>query len=302
LFKRAIDEDAAVKTFGDKLAEFARENADDPMFKMGRQWYEEFTPQLKKEFGSDAELFAELLAATSPKTSVATNFGYAVDAIESFRRGRFTKIMSKFHQGLDMMANDTWKAWYNRELNAGNIPDPPEKPTPASFMEAWINKHNLKPRQTNGALYGTHSLPVLQVFARQWLTKSRGPKTLNFVENLLGTSDEATIDIWADRTMRRIGYAGEKRWRILSKNAAPVSDKDFEFSQKAFRHAAQQLDMKPSSLQAALWFSEKGLWDRNGWVRLDLGDFREQMKRLPSLRENIENRLTVEPRNARLNL
>lgn len=302
LFKRAIDEDAAVKIFGDKLAEFSRENADNPLFKMGRQWYEEFTPQLKKEFGADVELFAELLAATSPQTTVAANFGYAVDAIESFRRGRFTKIMSKFNQGLDMMANDTWKAWYNRELKAGNIPDPPVKPTPASFMEAWINKHNLKPRQTNGALYGTHSLPVLQVFARQWLTKSRGPKTLNFVENLLGTSDEATIDLWADRTMRRIGYEGTPRWRVLPRNAAPVSDKDFAFSQKAFRHAAQQLGMKPSSLQAALWFAEKGLWDKNGWSKLDLGDFREQMKRLPALREGIEKRLTVEPKNAKLNL
>lgn len=300
LFKRAIDEDAAVRIFGDKLAEFARENADDPLFKMGRKWYEEFTPQLKKEFGSDAELFAELLAATSPQTSVASNFGYAVDAVESFRRGRFTKLMSKFHQGLDMIANDTWKAWYNRELKAGNIPNPPAKPTPASFMEAWINKHNLKPRQTNGSLYGTHSLPVLQVFARQWLTKSRGLKTLNFVENLLGTSDEATIDLWADRTMRRIGYEGEQRWRILPRNASPVSDKDFAFSQKAFRHAATQLGMKPSSLQAALWFSEKKLWDDRGWSKLDLGDFREQMKRLPELRAGIEERLNPKQANLKI--
>jgi hypothetical protein len=141
---------------------------------------------------------------------------------------------------------------------------------------------------------------VLQVFARRWLDLNKGPKTRNFVENLLGDSHEATIDLWADRTMRRIGYSDSKdRWRILPQNKSAVSDEDFAFAQKAFRNAAEQLGMKPDALQGALWFAEKQLWADNGWSSLDLGDFRKEMQKLPLLRAGIQHRLaTTEARAA----
>jgi hypothetical protein len=298
LFKRAGNEEAAVKAFADGLVKFARENRNDPVFKAGVEWYDEFTPMLKKEFGEHADLFAELLAATSPQTGVETNFAYAVDAIESLKAGRFNKIIPKFNEGLEKIATGAWEKWYNKELP--NIPEPPKNPTPAAFLEHWIFKHDLKPRQSNGKLYGIHSLPVLQVLARKWLTEARGPKTLNFVENLLGKGEEATIDLWSDRTMRRIGYAGQERWRILPKNIGPVSDKDFAFAQKAYRAAAERLGMKPSSLQAALWFAEKKLWAENGWSPLDLGDFRQEMKKLPMMRQGFQSRLTAEKKSAKV--
>jgi len=282
MYKQAGSEEAAVKAFGDKLAEFARSKKNDPVVKAGAEWYDKFTPMLQKEFGKDAQLFAELLAATSPNTGIESNFKFALDALDSFKSGRFEKVIAKFNQGLEMIAEDRWKPWYNKELK--NIPNPPQKPTAATFLEHWIAKHDLKPRQTNGKLYGIHSLPVLQVFARRWLTDARGPKTLNFIENLMGQSHEATIDIWADRTMRRIGYEGQERWRVLPKNVTPVSDKDFTFSQKAFRHAAEQLGIKPIALQGMLWFAEKQLWADNGWTELDLGDFQKEMKKIPVLR------------------
>lgn len=298
LYKKSGNEEAAVKAFADGLVKFARSQKNDPIFKAGVSWYDEFTPMLKKEFGENADLFAELLAATSPQTSVETNFAYAVDAIESLKAGRFKKIIPKFNEGLEMIADGSWEAWYNKELP--NIPEPPKNPTPAAFLEHWIFKHDLKPRQTNGKLYGIHSLPVLQVFARKWLTDARGPKTLNFVENLLGKGEEATIDLWADRTMRRIGYEGQERWRILPKNIGAVTDKDFAFSQKAFRAAAERLGMKPSALQAALWFAEKKLWAENGWSPLDLGDFRAEMKKLPMMRQGFKSRLTTEKKSAKV--
>lgn len=295
LFKRSGSEEEAVKAFGNKLAEFARSKQNDPVAKAGAAWYEKFTPMLEKEFGKDAQLFAELLAATSPQTKLETNFGFALDAIDSFRKGRFKKQMDKFNQGLEMIAEDRWLPWYNKELK--NIPNPPKKPSAAAFLEHWIHKHDLKPRQTNGKLYGTHSLPVLQVFARKWLTEARGLKTLNFVENLIGKGDEATIDLWADRTMRRIGYEGEERWRILPKNIVGVSDKDFKFSQKAFRNAADQLGMKPSALQGMLWFAEKQIWADNKWSELDLGDYGKEMEKIPAIRKK---RLTPEPEKGKL--
>jgi ribosomal protein S18 acetylase RimI-like enzyme len=290
LYKQAGSESKAVDAFASKLVEFAKENQDTPEFKAGRKWYSEFVPRLKKEFGKDAQTMAELLAATSPQTNVETNFAYALDALESLKAGRFDKIISKFEQGLEMIEDNTWLAWYNR--HAKDVPNAPAEPTPAAFLAHWIETHNLKPRQSNGKLYGQHSLPVLQVFARRWLSDARGPKTLNFVQNLLGTGHEATIDLWADRTMRRLGYADSvERWRILPQNIAGVSEADFTFAQKAFRRAAEQMKMKPDDLQGALWFAEKQLWANNGWSRLDLGDFRREIEKTPLLRAGVKHRL-----------
>lgn len=293
LYKRAVNEESAVAAFADKLAEFANQYKDDPLFKSGSRWYSEFTPMLKREFGADAQLMAELLAATSPQTPPSTNFGYAFDALEGFRSGRFRKTIDKFNQGLDMLSEDRWLSWYNKELKAGRIPEPPAEPTDAAFLEHWIATHDLKPRQSNGKLYGQHSLPVLQVFVRRWLELNKGLKTRNFVENLTGESHEATIDLWADRTMRRLGYEGRERWRILPQNGTGVSDADFSFAQKAFRAAADKLGMKPDDLQGALWFAEKSLWADNGWGRIDLGDFRKEMEKLPLLRAGVQHRLAT---------
>lgn len=283
LYKEAGSEPKAVEAFAKKMVDFAKSWESHPVYEAGKQWYSEFSPLLKKEFGNDAPLMAELLAATSPQTSVETNFGYALDALASIKSGRFDKTIKKFEQGLSMLEDDRWLSWYNKELKAGNIPEPPANPTEAAFLEAWIDKHDLKPRQSNGKLYGQHSLPVLQVFARRWLDLNRGPKTRNFVGNLLGDSHEATIDLWADRTMRRLGYG----------------DADFHFAQKVYRAAADELKMEADDLQGALWFAEKQLWADNGWGRLDLGDFRKEMEKVPMLRKGYEQRLSVSTAKAR---
>jgi ribosomal protein S18 acetylase RimI-like enzyme len=289
LYKRSEN---PVEAFGDKLVEFADQNKGRPEFEAGKKWYSEFVPRLKKEFGEDAQLMAELLAATSPQTNVETNYAYALDALESMKSGRFSKIITKFEEGMEMIENGGWRNWINREIKKGNVPNPPAEPTAATFLAHWIEKNKLKPTQSNGKLYGQHSIPVLQVFARRWLSDARGPKTLNFVQNLLGIGHEATIDLWADRTMRRLGYADSvERWRILPQNVQGVSDADFAFAQKAFRHAAQKLGIEPDALQGALWFAEKQLWAENGWSRLDLGDFRKEIEKTPLLKAGIKHRL-----------
>lgn len=268
--------DDPVGAFADKLVEFAKQYEDDPVFQSGKRWYSEFTPMLKKYFGADAPLMAELLAATSPQTNPTVNFGYALDALEGLKSGRFKKIIAKFNQGMERLNDGSW------EKSAA---------TPARFMADWVEKYDLKPKQSNGKLYGQHSRPVLQVFARVWLAQNKGPKTRNFVENLLGTSDEATIDLWADRTMRRIGYESAKaRWRIMPQNGTEVSGVDFRFSQKAFRAAADQLGMKPSELQGALWFAEKLWWNEHGWAQLDLGDYRREITKTGLLQQGVEHR------------
>jgi hypothetical protein len=158
----------------------------------------------------------------------------------------------------------------------------------------------LNPRQSNGQLYGMHSVPVLKVFARKWLENTSGPKTQNFVKNLLGTGHGATIDVWADRTMRRLGYADHRaRWRILPKNGTGVSDADFAFSQEAFKHAADEMGIEADALQGGLWFAEKQLWADNGWGRLDLGDYRKEIAKVEMLKSGISQRLAAQKAKAK---
>lgn len=280
LYKEAGGEKEAVDVFSKRLADFARQYKDNPAYKDGLRWYSEFVPMLKTHFGKNAQIMAELLAATSPQNNPTQNFAMANDALEMWKRGKFDKQLSKFEEGVKKIEDGSWK-------NSG-------APTEAKFMADWIEAHDLKPRQSNGKLYNMHSVPVLQVLARRWLENTGGPKTQNFVKNLLGTGHGATYDVWADRTLRRIGYSGHQaRWRILPKNAIGVSDADFHFGQKIFSKAAKELGVRADSLQGALWFAEKQLWADNGWGRLDLGDFRKEIKNRELLNRGIEQRLSA---------
>jgi nicotianamine synthase len=291
LAKKAGSREKAIKAFSDKLVEFYKQNEGDPALKAGEEWYSKFTPLLKKEFGKDAPIFAELLAATSPQTNPEVNFGFAYDAYQNFKSGNFDKQVAKFVEGLAKLDTGELAKVYARDQKAGKTKDNPANPSDATYIAHWIDKHDLVLRGSGGNRFGLHSVPVLRVLARKWLDLNSGPKTANFVKNLLGTGDEATIDIWADRTMRRVGYEGFKdRWRILPENVQSVTEADFAFSQEAFSHAAGQLGLKPSALQGALWFAEKKLWSDKGWGRLDLGDYRAEMAKIPLLKRGAEQR------------
>lgn len=285
----------AVAAFADKLVAMAKEWRNNPNYKAGTKWYSDFVPKLKKEFGKDAQLFAELLAATSPNNTPDVNFGFAYDAYRQFKAGKFDGQIKKFNEGIERLNDEeSWQNWmkYNH---------PNEKLTPASFMVNWIETYGLTPVQSNGKRFGMHSVPVLKVLARKWLGQTSGPKTQNFIQNLVGSGHEATIDVWADRTMRRLGYEGfQDRWRILPKNATAVSDADFAFSQKAFREAADRLGIEPDALQGGLWFAEKQLWADKGWSlpgAFKLGDYRTEMEKLPTLKARFNNRVAQQELN-----
>jgi probable phosphoglycerate mutase len=292
LYKAAGGGEAAEQAFGRKLAEFAREYQDHPSYQSGLKWYSEFVPMLKKAFGKYHPIMAELLAGTSPNETPDNNFAMAVDALEGYKSGRFDKQIAKFEEGLDMLKSDAWKEWAAKNKK-GDLSE-------AGFLKEWVDKYDLKPRKANGKLYGISSDAVMKILARKWLENTPGLKTQNFVKNLLGIGHEATIDLWADRTMRRLGYAGfRNRWRILPKNGDRVSDADFLFSQAAFRHAAKELGLTPDALQGGLWFAEKQLWADRGYGKLDLGDFREEIKKLGMLKEGVKQSLAAQKKAAK---
>lgn len=286
LYKKAVKEGgepAAVNAFADRLVSLANEYKDHPSFKDGAAWYDHIAPAIDKAFGKTGQLFAELLAATSPGQTPDLNFRDALQAHDRIVAGDYDKQVAKYHQGLEMAENEKqWKSWLTKHGR-----DLPANPTPETFLGQWIDFHDLTPTKLNGKRYGHNSVPVLNVAARKWI-QDAGPKTSNFVKNLLGTGHEATIDLWADRTMRWAGYQGQKeRWRILPENKSGVDDKDFAFAQKTFAEAAKRLNMRPDQLQGALWFAEKQRWADNGWSPLNLGTYEPEFARIPEHRAKV---------------
>jgi hypothetical protein len=69
--------------------------------------------------------------------------------------------------------------------------------------------------------------------------------------------------------MRRLGHEGhtDEPWLIQPAGETGVNDTDFGLSQLAFKKAADRIGIKPSSLQAILWFAEQKHWQANGWER-----------------------------------
>lgn len=294
---KGLPEDQAVKLYADKLHAATQEWKDNPVFQSGLRWYSEFVPMLKKTFGKHAGLMAQLLAATSPRANPTVNFAFALDALELFKRGHFKPQIAKFEQGLKMLENGTLERWYNARVKKGLVENPPKSAGQGTWLAHWCDAHDLYPRQSNGQLYGMRSAAVLDVLVGRWLETNEGLKVSNFVKNLMGVGHEATVDVWAARLMRRLGYEGLKeRWRLLPMNETGISDPDFLFSQKVFREAATRMGVKPDALQGAMWFAEKQLWHDKGWSPLDLGDFRREIKKTDMLRAGVEQRLAAQTR------
>jgi hypothetical protein len=155
-----------------------------------------------------------------------------------------------------------------------------EDATDSEAMANWIRHHGILPRQKiqpgqqEGSKYNANSMSVLRALAGTWLKEVDAPKTPNFAGNLTGRTLEATIDVWAARHLKRLGYEGFGKgpWRAQGKSEPGVNALDFAFSQDAMRHAADKLtamghEMQPDDLQAILWFAEKHHYEKQGWTR-----------------------------------
>ena len=290
LVKGLKTSDQKSDAYADKLVDEARKLESTPEYQSGLNWYSEFVPKLKKWFDGHSDLFAELLAATSPRTNPTVNFGYAAKAFEGWLKGEYKPQVDKFNEGMQKIQDGSIADWYKKNTaKADQIKDP----TPDQYMAAWIDENKLVPTQWgrkaydpfNGEAtdedvkYGMHGTRILKVLARQWMDSNQGPKVAQFVRNLTGVDHGATIDVWAARTLRRLGYdIGGKRWRLLPEMEGAVTDNDFKFGQQVFSKAAAKLGVKPDALQGAMWFAEKKRWAANGWGRLDYGDFRKELE------------------------
>ena len=277
---------SAVHTMGNKIVDEFMKIKDIPEIAAGEGWYSRMREKLAAALGEHHELFAQLLGATSAKTPVRNNFIQSLDALEQYKSGKFDNHIKKYLEGYEKMREGKGALvahmknlgipLYDKD---GNTVETHEQD--AAAMANWIHHHGILPRQQiqpgqeEGSKYNANSIAVLKALAGTWLKEVGAPKTPNFAGNLTGRTLEATIDVWAARFLKRLGYEGhgEGPWRSQGKSEPGVNSLDFAFSQDAMRHAADEISkrtgkkMNPDDLQAIAWFAEKHHWEKQGWTR-----------------------------------
>lgn len=283
------------KVLGERLAEEGRKMMENPRVALARKWYRLAAKLGKSIFGEDMVMFAQLLAATSPRTGVRENFLMALDAYNRFKKGDYKDIVNRINEGWEKFeAKDPeiMTAFYN-DVKSGSQKEGGD--LQRSFLSWLINREGLKPRKSNGKLFGANSTSVALVLGDAWDDGSGGKKTKQFTGNLTGADWGPTIDVWAARIAHRLLNRGKEQWRILARNETGVDDVAYDVIADGFRQAAKDLGMEPADLQAIVWFGEKKLWDQSGWTEKTGAKLASFVEFMEALRRTPEGELVIQP-------
>ncbi len=236
--------------------------------------------RLRDEFGGMADLFADLLGTTSAQTNVRTNWDNAVEIMRRFSRGEYDKEIAN----------------YERAIAAGEDPNKVFSAIRKGYEEGGLDKSAALAKaleeypmltKAAGTLFGTNSPTstgaLIDTFRQ--IKTGASPKTPNFTGNLIGYTNEATIDVWAARYLTdlaglpRIPPPAEKavsgKHGVGSTLENPRVGGEFGFGQEVFREAAERINagniipgqtLGPDDLQAVAWFIEKEKWTKQGWT------------------------------------
>jgi hypothetical protein len=278
-----LEQKSAVGTMADKIVDaYHTHMVNEPSVMAAKGWYTNMQQKLKQAFGPDAEIFAQLLGATSARTGVHQNFIQSLDAYDQLKSGKFDNHIAKYNEAHEHLARGEGalakhmhdSGIVQEMLDKGTMPidkktgKPKELKTDAAAMAAWIAHHDILPRQKNGQKFNANSNQVLKVLAQKWLQSVKAPKTPNFSGNLSGRTRESTIDVWAARFLHELGNEGNKKpWMLQPGGESGVRGLDFSYAQRAFRKAADKLGIEPDDLQATSWYLQKHLWDQRGHTK-----------------------------------
>jgi hypothetical protein len=233
-------------------------------------WYRTMRDRLRTEFGGIGDVFADVLGTTSAQTDVRQNFKNAVTVLSKFSRGDYDNAL----------------AAYEARIASG-------EPVDANTLTALDKAGEFDLIKSDaGALFNTNSPATMGALLDMFRSIKAGdsPKTPNFTGNLIGLTNEATIDVWAARMLRRLAdlpripppaeqsVAGShlKGSTLFD----PKVGSEFGFGQDVFREAADEInksgvikniapeigDLGPDDLQAVAWFIEKEKWTNSGWT------------------------------------
>jgi hypothetical protein len=233
-------------------------------------WYRSMRDRLRAEFGGIGDVFADVLGTTSAQTGVEQNFDNAVEILRRFSRGEYDKELRA----------------YEDRLKSGLPVDS------KTLTQMYKDGEFPLITKASGQLFNANSPPSMGALLDLFRAVKAGdsPKTPNFTGNLIGLTNEATIDVWAARMLRRVadlpripppaekGVAGKHL--VGSTLYDPKVGSEFGFGQDVFREAADEInksgiiksvapqigDLGPDDLQAVAWFIEKEKWTNNGWT------------------------------------
>ena len=260
-------------------------------------WYKNVESRLKTEYGSFSGMMSDILGATSPNTPVSTNFKFSQDILARATRGEFDEVMNGFADALDKRyaLQDEAAAYLKAEQAAGRTKKAVK--TDAAYVamedeakaiskrlqaeENTIKQSTFDPKTGKPKNYGINSYNSMIALADRWrvLRKGGAPKARNFSGNLSGRSEQATIDVWAARNLRR--HAGLKPIPSSAEGAVTGNIVDaenfknsleFGFGQDVLADATARLNsdlglgLDPRDLQALQWFAEKDYWTKRGWT------------------------------------
>ena len=200
------------------------------------RWYRDVAESIRGNYGPYADVFAELLGATSAKTPVATNWRYATDILRQFTSGKYDDQMARYVSLLE--SQQAWDASESaaiaeiraaravetkaamsaeraaKKAGEANVPQGARAYSKAELdklVEDRIGKRpelteEFKIRSDVGNLFGSNTESAMKVLAATWVTVKQGsnPKTRNFTKNLLGDFSMATVDVWAARSLQRM--------------------------------------------------------------------------------------------------
>jgi hypothetical protein len=235
-------------------------------------WYRSMRTRLRKEFGGMADVFADIIGATSAQTNVQQNYENAIGVLRQFTKGDFDAEIKLFKEKIDAGENLNSETLTNMHKDPNN---------PFKLIT-----------KASGALFNTNSpaatMALLDMFRQ--VKKGGSPKTVNFTGNLIGFGNDATIDVWAARYLRdaaglpRIPPPAEKA--VAGKHLTgsnledPKIGSEFGFGQEVFGDAVKIInqngevkafnseigEMGADDLQAVVWFLEKEKWTKNNWT------------------------------------
>ena len=260
-------------------------------------WYQNVERRLRTEYGTFSQMMGDILGATSPNTPVGTNFKFSQDILRRATRGDFDELMNGFADQLDRRyaLQDQAAAYLQQQKKAGRTIkaaklDPKyvrmEDEAKAISRSLQANENTIKQQardQQTGEQknYGINSYNAMIALADRWrvLRPGSAPKAKNFSGNLSGRSQQATIDVWAARNLRR--HSGRKPVPSSAEGTVTGNVVDtenfrnsleFGFGQDVLADATVRLNnelgmsLEPRDLQALQWFAEKDHWTRNGWT------------------------------------
>ena len=233
-------------------------------------WYRAMRIRLRSEFGGMGDVFADLLGSTSAQTGVEQNWNNSIEILRRFSRGEYDEEIAAYAGRVEAGGDISSKVLHPLD-KAGEFP---------LIRSAAGSLFNANSPAATGAL--------LDLFRQ--IKAGSSPKTPNFTGNLIGYTNDATIDVWAARYLRgvsgldRIPPPAEKA--VAGKHLAgstldePRIGGEFKFGQDVFEGAAREInadglvreyapdvgELGADDLQAVVWFMEKEKWAANGWT------------------------------------